>query len=121
LWIENFSARIRYNTSQHVLVIDNSIVALSPTEYQLVFAILTQYAEWQSTRQAGCFVVMQAMLQHVVGKASPRLIARHLANANAKLAPFGLRVQLVVGSGYTLVVDSPVTPRRRPFSTRQTG
>lgn len=112
LWIEGFGSRIRFNGRRHLLVIDNSIVALSPTEYRLVIEILTRYAQWQTTRWAGCFVVDQAALQQFAGRTSPRLVARHLTNANAKLAPFGVRIQAVVGSGYTVLLENIARPKR---------
>jgi excisionase family DNA binding protein len=112
LWIEGLGAHIHYNARRHLLVIDTSIVALTPTEYRLVMEVLTRYAQWQTTRQAGCFVVDKATLQQAVGRRSCRHIKWHLANANAKLAPFGMRVQAIVGSGYTLVVERTTVSRR---------
>ncbi len=111
LWIEGLGTRIHYNARQHLLVIDTSIVALTPTEYRLVIEILTRYAQWQTMRQAGCFVVNQTTLLQAAGRTSRHHVKWHLANANAKLAPFGMRVQAVVGSGYTLVVEQ--TPPRQ--------
>lgn len=119
LWIEGLGARIHHNARRHLLVIDTSIVALTPTEYRLVMEILTRYAQWQATRQAGCFVIDKATLQQAVGRTSRRHVKWHLANANAKLAPFGMRVQAVVGAGYTLVVEPTTMPRQLASPTPQ--
>lgn len=110
LLIEGLGVRIRYNAARHLLVIDATIVTLTPTEFRLVFEVLTRYAEWQMTRQAGCFVVDKATLQQAAGRPSSRHIKWHLANANAKLAPLGMRVQGIVGAGYTLIVQHTATP-----------
>jgi len=119
LWIEGLGARIRYNAARHVLVIDTTIVALTPTEFRLVFEVLTRYAEWQTTRQAGCFVVDKATLQQAAGQPSRRHVRWHLANANAKLAPLGMRVQAIVGTGYTLIVQHAAVLGRAARSGQQ--
>jgi hypothetical protein len=119
LWIEGLGARIHHNARRHLLVIDMSIVTLTPTEYRLVMEILTRYAHWQSTQQAGCFVVDKATLQQAAGRTSRRHVKWHLANANAKLAPLGMRMQAVVGSGYTLVVEHTTVPGQPASPTKQ--
>jgi hypothetical protein len=120
-WMPDFGARIRHNVERHLLVIDNSIVALTPTEYRLVMEILSQYVEWQTSNRREHFVGHLARLKQV-GHLAQHLLRKHLSNVNTKLNPFGLRVQWDAEGTYTLLPNcvpgqadtTPKTARKQP-------
>ena len=95
------SHRIQYSDELHLLIIDETAIPCTPTEYHLLQALL---------QRAGQSVPLHLLLcrpeNQALGWQSRRTLTQHISRLRARLWPFGLDILCLTGYGYLLLARS---------------
>jgi DNA-binding response OmpR family regulator len=100
--------RILHDDQHHKLVINGRVLPLSPKEYELVVALLSQRQRWQKSEEHTGILLSISQLQQITGNPSSASVQRHLSNAAIKLASAGIYLVNVRSYGYLILFDSEV-------------
>ncbi|HEY7093229.1 MAG TPA: helix-turn-helix domain-containing protein [Ktedonobacterales bacterium] len=107
-WRSMSGPRVSYNIACHFLMIDQRIVALSPTQSRLAIALLCQFNEAIPSRQ----LLLAAFPSDRMSDRSDRMdedrdglqrLHRHMNELRRHLTAFDLRIAAVYGYGYMLM------------------
>lgn len=93
--------RIQYSDALHLLIIDETAIPCTPTEYSLLQTLLRRAGEGVSVHQ-----LLGRPAGQGVGRHSRRCLTRHISSLRARLWPFGLDILCVTGYGYLLLARS---------------
>jgi DNA-binding response OmpR family regulator len=93
---------VQHNERHHLLIIDETVVPCTPTEYRLLMQLLA-HAE-----RAVPFTSLVGYPSHAsLNWRSRRTLAQHISRVRAKIWPFGLDIMCVIGCGYLLLPKPP--------------
>ncbi len=85
-----------------MLIIDETVVSCTPTEYALLMRLL------QHTERSVSFAHLVSHMSHgSLNQRSRRTLAQHISRVRAKIWPFGLDIMCVIGRGYLLLPKPP--------------
>lgn len=97
--------QIQHNKELHRIVIDQIIVACTPTEYR-VLALLLEHAEHCVPYARLCALLPateEEQLLETCDRQNRIRLAHFMSNLRAKLWPLGLDIAAVINTGYLLV------------------
>jgi len=89
--------RIQHSDAEHVLIIDDTVVSCTPTEYDLLIPLLLHAEEALSFTQILGTAERQPLPHHL-----RRRLTQHMSRLRAKLWPFELDILCLTGYGYLL-------------------
>ena len=94
---------VQHNERHHLLIIDETVVSCTPTEYHLLMQLLA-HAERAVpfTSLLGGYPSQTSLTWR-----SRRILAQHISRVRAKIWPFGLDIMCVIGCGYLLLPKPP--------------
>jgi len=101
---------IECNDAAHHLRVNLLLVPLSPIQYQLVKALLSQRQRWEAELGQVPFLVSVSELQRVAGLRRRKDVKKQLWHANGQLGRQALRAVSVHGYGYALFSLSELQP-----------
>ncbi len=90
--------RIQYSDSLHLVVIDETVIPCTPTEYSLLLALLQRAGEGIPINHLLGRPAQQAVEWH-----TRRNLTQHISRLRARLWPFGLDILCLTGYGYLLL------------------
>lgn len=90
---------IQHSDAQHLLIIDETVVPCTPTEYALLMPLLHHAGGGLSFAQLLGEAESKPLTQH-----TRRLLTQHMSRLRAKLWPFALDILCLTGYGYLLQV-----------------
>ena len=93
--------RIQQSDAHHLLVIDETVVPCTPTEYVLLMSLLQRVGAVQSFATLLGLSEQQTLNRHL-----RRTLTQHMSRLRAKLWPFGLDIRCLTGYGYLLLVGT---------------
>lgn len=86
---------IQHSDAQHLLIIDESVVPCTPTEYTLLIPLLHHAGTGLSFAQLLGEAESKRISHH-----TRRLLTQHMSRLRAKLWPFALDILCLTGYGY---------------------
>jgi len=93
--------RIQYSDTLHLVVIDETVIPCTPTEYSLLLSLL---------QRAGEGVPINSLLgrpaKQTVEWHTRRNLTQHISRLRARLWPFDLDILCLTGYGYLLLARS---------------
>jgi DNA-binding response OmpR family regulator len=93
---------VQHSERHHLLIIDETVVHCTPTEYHLLMRLL-EHAE-----RSVPFTSLVCYPSHAsLNWRSRRTLAQHISRVRAKIWPFGLDIMCVIGCGYLLLPKPP--------------
>ncbi|GAC1369310.1 MAG: hypothetical protein NVSMB44_36110 [Ktedonobacteraceae bacterium] len=93
--------RIQYSDALHLLVIDETVIPCTPTEYSLLQALLQRAGEGVPINH-----LLGRPAAQAVGWHTRRNLTQHISRLRARLWPFGLDILCLTGYGYLLLARS---------------
>ncbi len=93
--------RIQYSDAIHLLIIDETAIPCTPTEYSLLRALLQHAGEGVPMNDLLGRPARQAVEWH-----TRRTLTQHISRLRARLWPFGLDILCLSGYGYLLLPRS---------------
>jgi DNA-binding response OmpR family regulator len=93
--------RIQYSDALHLLIIDETVIPCTPTEYSLLQALLQHAGEGVPINRLLGRPAQQAVEWH-----TRRNLTQHISRLRARLWPFGLDILCLTGYGYLLLARS---------------
>ncbi len=93
--------RIQYSDALHLLIIDETVIPCTPTEYSLLQALLQHAGEGVPINRLLGRPAKQAVEWH-----TRRNLTQHISRLRARLWPFGLDILCLTGYGYLLLARS---------------
>ena len=93
--------RIQYSDSLHLVVIDETVIPCTPTEYSLLQALLQRAGEGIPINH-----LLGRPTKQVVEWHTRRNLTQHISRLRARLWPFGLDILCLTGYGYLLLARS---------------
>jgi DNA-binding response OmpR family regulator len=93
--------RIQYSDALHLLIIDETAIPCTPTEYSLLQALLQHAGEGVPINHLLGRPTKQAVKLH-----TRRTLTQHISRLRARLWPFGLDILCLNGYGYLLLPRS---------------
>src|SRR5258708_578149 len=89
---------LKRNDTFRTLLVENEIVAFTPTEYRLLLALLDGCIAEDTSLAASVFSINH------LDKPARKNLERHIENIKSKLRPTGLYISRVYKCGYILVL-----------------
>jgi DNA-binding response OmpR family regulator len=99
---------LEYDDRHHKLIINNQIAPLTPKEYALTMALLRQRKKWQESEGQAILCMSVALLMQITSIRPRDVLIRHLSNAGAKLAAFGIHIVSARTYGYLILFDPEI-------------
>ena len=96
-----YGHRIQYSDPLHLLVIDETVIPCTPTEYHVLQTLLQRAGEGVSINH-----LLGRSAQDVVEWHSRRNLTQHISRLRARLWPFDLDILCLIGYGYLLLSRS---------------
>ena len=93
--------RIQYSDALHLLVIDETVIPCTPTEYHVLQTLLQRTGEGVSINS-----LLGRPEQEAVEWHSRRNLTQHISRLRARLWPCGLDILCLTGYGYLLLSRS---------------
>jgi DNA-binding response OmpR family regulator len=93
--------RIQYSDALHLLIIDETVIPCTPTEYSLLQALLQHAGEGVPINRLLGRPAKQAVEWH-----TRRNLTQHISRLRARLWPFDLDILCLTGYGYLLLARS---------------
>ncbi len=94
-----------HDDRHHLLIIRRGVIRLTPTEYLLSMALLSDRADWERAGRLGPFYTPLAELHAKSGIDDVYLIARYVNSASAKLDPLGIGFVRLGSEGYAVLLE----------------
>ncbi len=93
--------RIQYSDELHLLIIDETVIPCTPTEYSILQTLLQHAGESVSINRLLGRPAKQTIEWH-----TRRNLTQHISRLRARLWPFGLDILCLTGYGYLLLPRS---------------
>ena len=93
--------RIQYSDALHLLVIDETVIPCTPTEYHVLQILLQHTGEGVSIHHLLGRHTQEALDWH-----TRRNLTQHISRLRARLWPFDLDILCLIGYGYLLLSRS---------------
>jgi DNA-binding response OmpR family regulator len=90
---------VQHNERHHLLIIDETVVPCTPTEYRLLMQLLAHAERAVPFRSLlGGYPSQTSLIWR-----NRHILAQHISRVRAKIWPFGFDIMCVIGCGYMLL------------------